>query len=165
MQDIKRRISSVQSTQQITSAMELVAATKLRRAQQTVETARPYADKLHEVLDRLIAAERAEAARRRRTVQHPLLQGRAVERVCYVHISADRGLAGGYNANINRLAEQTLAKEERPYKLITIGRRGRDHVRRRGIEVHKDFIGIGDDVHFNQARELSRELTEMYTSG
>lgn len=165
MQDIKRRISSVQSTQQITSAMELVAATKLRRAQQTVETARPYADKLHEVLDRLIAAERAGAARRRRTVQHPLLQGRTVERVCYVHISADRGLAGGYNANINRLAEQTLAKEERPYEVITIGRRGRIHLQRRDVTIYKDYEGIGDDVHVEQARELSRELTELYIDG
>src|SRR5690625_4665684 len=165
MRDIKRRISSVSNIQQITSAMELVAATKLRRAQLTVETARPYADKLREVLERLIAARQAESERGKKTTTHPLLEERTAEQVCYVLISADRGLAGGYNANINRLAEETLAKEKRPYKLITIGRRGRDHVRRRGIEVHKDFIGIGDDVHFNQARELSRELTEMYTSG
>lgn len=165
MRDIRRRISGVRSIQQITSAMELVAATKLRRAQQTVETARPYADKLHEVLTRLIAAQTTEAARRRGAVKHPLLEERDVERVCYVLVSADRGLAGAYNANINRLAEQTLAREERPYDLITIGRRGRDHLRRRGFTVYKDFVGIGDDVHFNQARDLSRELTEMYTSG
>lgn len=165
MRDIRRRISGVRSIQQITSAMELVAATKLRRAQQTVETARPYADKLHEVLTRLIAAQSSEAARRRGGVQHPLLEQRTVERVCYVLVSADRGLAGAYNANINRLAEQTLSREERPYDLITIGRRGRDHLRRRGYTVYKDFVGIGDDVHFNQARDLSRELTEMYTSG
>lgn len=165
MRDIKRRISSVQSIQQITSAMELVAATKLRRAQQTVETARPYADKLHEVLDRLIAAQQAQAARGRVTTQHPLLQGRTVERVCYVLISGDRGLAGAYNANINRLAEQTLANEERPFELITIGRRGRDYMRRREYSIFKDFQGIGDDVHVIQARDLSRELTQLYTDG
>lgn len=165
MRDIKRRISSVQSIQQITSAMELVAATKLRRAQQTVETARPYADKLHEVLERLIAAQRAEARRGRKTDQHPLLADRPVERVGYVLISADRGLAGGYNANIIRLAEQTLRDEERPYELIAIGRRGRDHMRRRDYPIRSEFEGIGDDVHFHQARDLSRELTELYISG
>lgn len=165
MRDIKRRIGSVSNIQQITSAMELVAATKLRRAQQTVETARPYAEKLHEVLDRLIAAQQAEAARGRKASEHPLLEERTAERACYVLISSDRGLAGGYNANINRLAEQTLQQEDKPYKLLTIGRRGRDHLRRRGYDVYKDFVGIGDDVHFNQARDLSRELTELYTSG
>lgn len=165
MRDIKRRISSVQSTQQITSAMELVAATKLRRAQQTVETARPYADKLHEVLTRLIVAQQGRAARGKRTSQHPLLQERPVERVCYVLISADRGLAGAYNANVIRLAVETLAAEERPFELITIGRRGRDEMRRQQFPIMEDYTGIGDDVHIHQARDLSRRLMDLYIEG
>ncbi|MFS8582524.1 MAG: ATP synthase F1 subunit gamma [Limnochordales bacterium] len=163
MRDIKRRITSVKNIQQITKAMELVSATKLRRAQQSVETARPYAEKLQEVLDRLIAAE--GVGRGRRKVQHPLLQGRTVEKVCYVIMTGDRGLAGAYNANVLRLAEQTLAEETRPYEIITIGRKGNEYLQRRGYEVRRDLIGIGDDVHFHQARDLSKMLTEMYTSG
>lgn len=165
MQDIKRRIGSVQSTQQITRAMELVAATKLRRAQQTVETARPYADKLHEVLDRLIAAQLAGTSRGRGAARHPLLQDRPVEKVCYVLVSADRGLAGAYNANVIRLANETLAAEERPFEVITIGRRGRDQMRRNGYTIMEDYAGIGDDVHFNQARDLSRKLMDLYSEG
>lgn len=164
MRDIKRRIGSVQNIQQITKAMELVSATKLRRAQQSVETARPYADKLHAVLDRLIAANRGGESRRRKA-PHPLLAERTVEKVCYVLISGDRGLAGAYNANVIRLAEQTIEREERPFEIMTIGRKGRDHLRRRGRTIYQDFAGIGDDVHFNQARDLSHTLMDMYTSG
>src|SRR5690606_2671219 len=152
---------SVKNIQQITKAMELVSATKLRRAQQSVETARPYAEKLQEGLDRLIAANRGG----RHKVRHPLLEQRQAEKVCYVLITGDRGLAGAYNANVIRLAEQTLAGEQRPYEIITIGRKGFDHLRRRGYKIHQDLVGIGDDVHFNQARDLSKTLTEMYTSG
>lgn len=164
MRDIKRRIGSVKNIQQITKAMELVSATKLRRAQQTVETARPYAEKLQEVLDRLIAANRSAESRRRKA-QHPLLQERPVEKVCYVLISGDRGLAGAYNANVIRLAEQTLAEEERPYEVITIGRKGNEHLRRRGYNIYQDYVGIGDDVHYNHARDLSKALVDLYTSG
>src|SRR5690606_26438111 len=104
MRDIKRRISSIQNTQQITRAMEIVAATKLRRAQQNVLAARPFAQKLKEVLGRLVQAQQAKAGAQggatgrkgRRGVQdHPLLQVRPVQRVAYVLITADRGLAGG----------------------------------------------------------------------
>lgn len=164
MRDIKRRISGVQNIQQITRAMELVAATKLRRAQQTVETARPYAEKLQEVLSRLVAAHRADAGRRKPD-QHPLLIERDVNKVCYVVITGDRGLAGAYNANVLRLYEETLAREQRPYEIITLGRRGRDHLRRREEAIYEDYTGIGDDVYFNQARDLGRRLVDLYTAG
>lgn len=163
MRDIKRRINSVKNIQQITKAMELVSATKLRRAQQSVETARPYAQKLQEVLDRLLAANRTDEGRRRQ--QHPLLAERPVENVCYVLITGDRGLAGAYNANVIRLAEQTFAAEQRPYKIITIGRKGSEYLQRRGYTIYKDLVGIGDDVYYNQARQLAKELVDMYTSG
>lgn len=164
MRDIKRRIGSVKNIQQITKAMELVSATKLRRAQAAVETARPYAEKLQEVLGRLLESHRQEDGKRRRP-QHPLLEARPVEKVCYVLITGDRGLAGAYNANVIRLAEQTFAEEERPYEIITIGRKGNEHLARRGYSIFKDFVGIGDDVHYNQARQLASELVELYTSG
>lgn len=163
MRDIKRRINSVKNIQQITKAMELVSATKLRRAQQGVETARPYAQKLQEVLNRLLAANRPAEGRRK--PQHPLLTVRPVEKVCYVLVTGDRGLAGAYNANVIRLAERTFAQEERPYQIIAIGRKGFEHFHRRGYPIYKEFIGIGDDVHFHQARDLAKELVELYTSG
>src|SRR5690606_10948431 len=124
MRDIKRRINSIRNTQQITRAMEIVAATKLRRAQQQVLAARPFARKLQEVLGRLVQAERApqqadqagaKGRRASRRNEHPLLQVREVKRVAYVLITADRGLAGGYNANVIRLAQETFSAEERPF--------------------------------------------------
>src|SRR5690606_32643975 len=118
MRDIKRRINSIKNTQQITRAMEIVAATKLRRVQLQVQAARPFAGKLREVLERLVTAQRQAMAssrgRRRKAMDHPLLAVRPVEKVAYVIITADRGLAGGYNANVIRLANQILSEEKRP---------------------------------------------------
>lgn len=165
MRDIKRRIASVRNIQQITKAMELVSATKLRRAQTAVLTARPYAEKLEEVLTRLVAANRARARGKKQAVRHPLLEGRAVKKVAYVVITADRGLAGAYNTNVIRRAEQTLAAEEREWALITVGRKGRDHFHRRGRPIHSEYLYMGDDIDFLRAREISRALTDLYVSG
>ncbi|MFS8627811.1 MAG: ATP synthase F1 subunit gamma [Limnochordales bacterium] len=162
MRDIKRRINSVKNIQHITKAMELVSATKLRRSQQNVERARPYAQKLQEVLGRLLAANRPEDGRK---PQHPLLVARPIEKVCYVLVTSDRGLAGAYNANVIRLAEQTFAAEQRPYKIITIGRKGAEYFLRRRYPIFRDYEGIGDEVHYHQAQQLANELVEMFTSG
>jgi len=164
MRDIKRRISSVRNIQQITKAMELVSATKLRRAQGTALAARPYAQKLEEVLTRLVEANRAQASERK-AFQHPLLQGRPVKRVLYVLITADRGLAGAYNTNVIRRAEQALASETRECALITVGRKGRDHFARRGRPIRAEYMDLGDDIDFLRAREISRALTDLYVSG
>ncbi|HEY8418541.1 MAG TPA: ATP synthase F1 subunit gamma [Limnochordales bacterium] len=164
MRDIKRRISSVRNIQQITKAMELVSATKLRRAQATALAARPYAQKLEEVLTRLVEANRVQAGEKK-AFQHPLLQGRPVKRVLYVLITADRGLAGAYNTNVIRRAEQALAAETRECALITVGRKGRDHFARRGRPIHSEYLYLGDDIDFLRAREISRALTDLYVSG
>src|SRR5690606_6896025 len=164
MRDIKRRISSVRNIQQITKAMELVSATKLRRAQASVLAARPYAQKLEEVLTRLLKANRAQAGGKK-AFRHPLLEGRAVKRVAYVVITADRGLAGAYNANVIRRAEQELAAEEREWALICVGRKGRDHFHRRGRPIHSEYLFLGDDIDFVRSREISRALTDLYVSG
>ncbi|MBO8142832.1 MAG: ATP synthase F1 subunit gamma [Firmicutes bacterium] len=162
MRDIKRRIASVQNIQQITKAMELVSATKLRRAQQSVATALPYAAKLEDVLSRLLAATTGRGAK---SAPHPLLAGREVKRVCYVLITADRGLAGAYNANIIRLAEQVLEADTRETAVIALGRRGRDHWTRRGRPLHAEYTQFGDDIDFHMARDISRTLTDLYVSG
>ena len=124
LRDIKRRIRSVQSTEQITKAMQMVAAAKLRRAQTAVVAARPYAQAMEEMLQNLSAT----AA----DVGNPLFTPRSVAKRLLVVISADRGLAGSYNANIMRTAEQILrGKNGKSYQLYTIGRKARDFFKRR----------------------------------
>lgn len=154
MRDIRRRIKSIKSTQQITKAMKLVAAAKLRRAQERVIAARPYARLTREVLSRVAAAP-AEYT-------HPLLEVREPRRVAYVIMTADRGLCGGFNANLIR---KTL-HEIRAYdnvSLITVGRKGRDFFRRLGYDIKAQFIGLGEDIQFAKAREIAHTLIEAYT--
>lgn len=171
MRDIKRRINSIKNTQQITRAMEIVAATKLRRAQQNVLAARPFARKLQEVLGRLVEAQRAaaEAGRGRRGRRgadvHPLLHVRPVKRVAYVVITADRGLAGGYNANVIRLAERILRSEEREVVTVAVGRKGREFLQRGRWPMLAEYTGIGDDVSLEFTRRLSGMLTSRFEQG
>lgn len=158
MRDIKRRIRSIRNTQQITKAMKMVAAAKLRKVQAGVVAARPYADKVREVMERLV--------RGAETFNHPLLDVRPRQAVGYVVLTGDRGLCGGYNANIIRLTEQRLrAEEEAKTALVPVGRKGRDYFRRRRYEIFKSFTELGDIPNFIQARELARELVAMYQDG
>ena len=161
MRDIKRRIRSVKNTQQITKAMEMVAAAKLRRVQGQVLAGRPFAEKLQEVLGRLLSS--AAAAKRR--VEHPLLAARPVNKVCYVVIAADRGLAGGYNANLIRKATETLSAEEREYELIVVGRRVRDFFAKRNYPIYDEYTQIGDEIDFAEAKELARRLMDAFKEG
>lgn len=157
MRDLKRRIRSIKNTQHITRAMKMVAAAKLRKAQAQVTAARPYTEKLEEVVGRLMASVDL--------MSQPLAAPREVKKVGYVLITADRGLAGGYNANLIRLAEETLKKETRPAALVTVGRKGRDYFRRRQVEMVRSFTDIGDEPDITQARELARQLVDLYLAG
>jgi len=158
LRDIKRRIKSVQSTQQITKAMEMVSAAKLRRAQGRLEAARPYGAKMKETLENLAAAA-AE-------VQHPLFEKRTVSRRALVVISADKGLAGSYNASVLRRAEAYLRSEEgAKTSLITIGRKGGDYFRRRKAPILKHYQEIGDQVDIQKAAAVSREIVQFFASG
>lgn len=180
--DIQRRISSIKNTQQITRAMEIVAATKLRRAQQNVVAARPFSDKLKEVLGRLVAANRPPEASggegdeapntegkarraRGRGLAHPLLEARSVKKVAYVLITADRGLAGGYNANLIRMADRMLREEERPFTTVAIGRKGRDFLRRTQRPMLEEHTAIGDEVSIELTRRLSGTLMRHFQTG
>jgi F-type H+-transporting ATPase subunit gamma len=128
---IRTRIASVKNTQKITKAMKLVAAARLRKAQDSMAAARPYAKRLAEV----IADIGARSAAAGDDVSHPLLQQRPVERTRIVIVSSDRGLAGGYNSNLNRMVERFLV-DEKPQlgtvELVAVGRKAREHFRRRG---------------------------------
>lgn len=157
MQDIRRRIKSVSSIQQITRAMKMVAGAKLRRAQRALFAGRPYSDKMEEVLARLGAHVD--------TSLHPLLAQREIKRTAFVIITADRGLAGGFSASVIRAGLREMSKyDSSTVRLITVGSKGRDYFRRRNYELMGDFVGLGDQISFSQAYLIANSLTELYLS-
>ncbi|MDD4776363.1 MAG: ATP synthase F1 subunit gamma, partial [Syntrophomonas sp.] len=156
VREFKRRIRSVKSTQQITKAMKMVSAAKLRRAQEAAEASRPYTETLQGTLARLVGVSSE--------IEHPLLVKRAeVTKVGYIVVTADRGLCGGYNTNIIRAATDALAADERkPEKgMIAVGKRARDFFRKRG-GLEAEFINLGDKVSFADAREISQYIMNAY---
>ncbi|MEL7567306.1 MAG: ATP synthase F1 subunit gamma [Dehalobacterium sp.] len=155
--DIRRRIRSVKNMQQITKAMKVVYAAKLKKAQASVIAARPYAKKIKEVLGRLAGSTQEYS--------HPLLEERDVKKIGLVVITGDRGLCGGYNANIIRMTEHFMANTEKEVALVAIGRKGRDYFRRRGREITEEYINIGDNPTFIQGKELAKRLTALYSEG
>ncbi len=158
LRDIKRRIRSVQNTQQITKAMEMVSAAKLRRAQSRLEAARPYGHKMKELLENL-AAVAVE-------VHHPLFEKRPVERRALVVVTGDKGLAGSYNAAVLRRAEAYLRSEEGARTvLITVGRKGGEYFRRRGYTIIQHYQAMGDQIDILKAQAVSREILSTYLRG
>jgi F-type H+-transporting ATPase subunit gamma len=155
LQDIRRRIRSVQSTQKITRAMKLVAAAKLRRAQERVLAARPYAAKMATLVETLTRGLGED--------KHPLLVRREGPRRLYVVIAADKGLAGAFNSNIVRRAMDLLrATPDGAGTLVAVGRKVRDFYRRRSWKIRADRVGFLDHLTFAQARELAGELMKAY---
>jgi F-type H+-transporting ATPase subunit gamma len=156
--DIRRRIRSVKSTQQITKAMKMVSAAKLRRAQEAMFAARPYARKMMEVLNSMAARAQPDA--------HPLLEERGHEKVLLVVITADKGLCGAFNANIIRTASRFLAdRREGEVELALVGRKARDFFRRRSVKVRSERVGLFQPLRYQAARELAAELIAAFTSG
>ena len=157
---IRTRIRSVRNTQKITKAMKMVAAAKLRRAQDAVLRARPYAQLIDEMLASLARA-RADAD----LPPHPLMAVRPLRRVELVLMTSDRGLCGGFNSNIIRRGQRFLVEEGSRFERIqfsTVGRRGRDFARKRGIETRKDYVGFFGRLRYAQAREVADDLIEAY---
>ena len=159
LRDIKRRIASVKSTQQITKAMKLVAAAKLRRAQERILEARPYAFKMQEVLGSL--ALRADPQ------SHPLLLRRDAGRKALVIIAADKGLCGAFNSNIMRRSLELLRATdgEVAMTLIVVGRKARDFYRRRPYTIRSEQIGFFDKLAYAHAAALGQELAKAYVAG
>jgi F-type H+-transporting ATPase subunit gamma len=163
LRDIRRRIGSVKSTQQITKAMKMVAAAKLRRAQEAITKARPYALLLEQSLNRIASRAGTEEA-----AAHPLLASRPVKRVELVVITSDRGLAGGFNSNVVRRAQRFLVENADKYEEIfvsTIGRKGRDSLKARKVLLRKDYTGVHARLSFEKAHEIAGELSERFLSG
>src|SRR3954447_2497865 len=157
---IRSRIKSVRSMQKITKALKLVSAAKLRRAQDAVVRTRPYAQALDELLGSLARA-RAEAE----IPPHPLMEVRETRRIEVVLLTSDRGLCGGFNSNIIRRAQRFLVEEGDKYDAIqfsTIGRRGRDFAKRRGIETRKDYVGFFGKLRYARAKEVADDLIVEY---
>ena len=156
--DIRRRIRSVKSTQQITKAMKMVSAAKLRRAQEAMFAARPYARKMLEVLNGL--------ATRARPDLHPLLEQRGDGRLLLVVVTADKGLCGGFNANIIRTAARFVAQPHHQGKSIQldlVGRKGRDFFRRRTVKVRSEHVGVFQALRYTTAQQIAHELIRLYT--
>jgi F-type H+-transporting ATPase subunit gamma len=159
LRDIRRKISSVKKTQQITRAMQMVSAAKLQRAQDRLLTSRPYSSKLAEVIGDL--ASRADPQR------HPLLQRREGPDTLAVVITTDRGLCGAFNSNALRAAISLMAQHsEWKTSVVVVGRKGRDFFRRRPqFQVKSQHVDVfGRQVSFGVAQDIAKELTEAYTA-
>ena len=157
--DIRRRIKSVKNTQQITKAMKMVSAAKLRRAQDRVVTARPFANKMGEVLGEL-------AKRTDEDFHHPLLDLRGDQRYLLVLITADKGLCGAFNTNLTKAAQQFMRDNaDKQIELLAIGRKGRDFFRNRRAVIAAEYIGLTGKgrVEFSEALEVARSIIKLYT--
>jgi len=158
---LRRRIKSIQSTKKITRAMELIAASRIVRAQQRVLAARPYIEQLTAVIANL---SRAGAG-----LSHPLLENReTVSTVAFVVITADRGLCGGYNANMQRATERAIAREQaagRDYRLIAVGRKGNNFFRYRKYRIDGSFAGFSETPTYEDARAIAADVMARYESG
>lgn len=157
IRDIKRRIQAIGNIQHVTRAMEMVAASKLRRVQNLVWAARPYAYKIAEVVGRLALAPQAR--------EISLIVPREVSRVGYVLLTGDRGLCGAYNANLINRAAERLSREEHPAALIAVGGKGARYFSKRPVEILKYYESIGDEPDLLQARDLAREMVDFYLNG
>jgi F-type H+-transporting ATPase subunit gamma len=157
LKDIRKRITSVKSTQKITRAMKLVAAARLRRAQENIVNARPYANKLHELISEL--ALRADAE------DHPLLEVRKPRRIMVVVLTSDRGLCGGFNTNILRTLLTKRTEFDEQYdevRLAVVGRKGREYLKHRNVPVHKYFQGMDVNTALDRAKEISDGIIEDF---
>ena len=158
IRQIRRRIRSVQNTAKITKAMQMIAASKMRKAQQLTLANRPYAEKLQAVLADL-AAQPTESGD-----VHPILQQRKVTHTTIIHITPDRGLCGGLNANINRMAGQFIIEEQTPTSIIAVGKKGRDFMVRYGRDVRAVFVDLGDSPSSLESLPIAYQVINDYTT-
>lgn len=159
LREVKKRIRTVISTARITKAMEMVAAAKLRRAQQSVEQAKPYAQKMDEMLSHLALASTSE-------IVHPYFDERPVRKQTLVVIASDRGLCGSFNTNIFRKADAWLAENrDAEIELVTIGKRAYDYYKRRPRPIVGQWNDWSGQLDYDRAREIVNFLTERFVQG
>jgi F-type H+-transporting ATPase subunit gamma len=159
--DLRRRIRAVKSTQQITKAMKMIAASRLKRAQDRIVAARPFAQRMLSVLNGLVSRVDQDL--------HPLLRipEQSSGPTLLIVVSGDRGLSGSFNSNVIKAASQFIVREVsgRPVALALVGRKGRDFFRRRGFEVRHEAVGIFQRLSFNHAAEIANVAIEEFTAG
>ena len=158
LKDIRDRIKSVKSIQKVTSAMKMVAAAKVRKAQEKMEQARPYTYALEETINHILPdVSRGDL---------DLLNVREIRRKAYVIVSADRGLAGGFNSNIIKVAEKEIAEfGKENVDLFCIGKKARDHFKRRDYNIIESHIDFWSELNFDNAMMIGRGAIEHFTSG
>ena len=159
LRDIRKRIASVRSTRQITKAMKMVAAAKLRRAQENILATRPYAAKILEVLRNLAARTPPDA--------HPLLYRREPRRIELVVFTSDRGLCGAFNMNLIQKAERFVEEEKSDASSLTlsfIGRKGRDHFRKKKVTIRQEYINLFGKVDYPLAARIGQDLGKAYVA-
>jgi F-type H+-transporting ATPase subunit gamma len=156
--DYRRRIRSVKSTQQITRAMKFVAAAKLRRAQDGVFAARPYAKEILRVL--------RSAAARMESPAHPLLERRPEQKILVLVLTGDRSLCGAFNTNVLRQASEFIrGHKTEKLDLIVVGKKGRDFLKKRGYHLLAEYLDVSAHVEFSKAKEIAKQVADLYTSG
>ncbi|TMV47130.1 ATP synthase F1 subunit gamma [Paenibacillus mesophilus] len=160
MREIKRQVKSTQNMKQITKAMEMVAASNLRRAQEAAQAARPYSEKIKEVITSIAAGTKG--------IKNPILQARDIKKTGYLVITTDRGLAGGFNANLLRKLIQTIRskhKSQDEYTIFVVGRKGRDFLKKRGFPVMGEVTGLADTPKFADIKVLASQAVQNYVDG
>ncbi|REB05893.1 F0F1 ATP synthase subunit gamma [Sporosarcina sp. BI001-red] len=160
LREVEQRIKSTKSTRQITKAMQMVSASKLSRAEANAKKFVPYMDKIEEVVGSIAAASQNSA--------HPMLVTRPVKKTGYIIVTSDRGLVGGYNANILRKAKRAIearhaSKDE--IVLFVIGSKGTDFFRRLGFQVEESLVGVSDHPSFEEIKNIANKAVGMFTEG
>jgi len=158
LRDIRRRIKGVKNIRQVTRAMNMIAAARLRRAQGKAESARPYAERIAEILRDVVASSGGAA-------RHPLMANRPVKRIALVLVTSDRGLCGAFNAGIIREAQRFYKGQTVPVDVITIGRKGRDHFHRLEAQVVQHFPQPSRDVRLEEIGAVAKQIITDYGSG
>jgi F-type H+-transporting ATPase subunit gamma len=155
---VRRRIKGVQNISKITRAMEMIAASKMRKAQERGLQGRPYSEKIQQVIADLAALGDIGQ-------QHPLLQRREVKKILVIHITPDRGLCGGLNANLNRRLGGFITEQKKPVGIIAVGRKGLEFSSRAGLDVSAEFTDLGDHPGFLDTIPISRIVINEYSKG
>lgn len=156
MQDIKRRIKSVGNTKQITKAMELVSSSKLKKSRKRLEKTQPYFLTVLRSIQDILASSRG--------INHPMLKKREVKNKCYIVVTADKGLCGGYNINVIKKVEEDIEDKEKA-KIITIGQKGKRHFKRRDYDVKGSFTGISEEPTYMDATQIGNMALKLYKEG
>ena len=154
MRDIKRRIRSVTNTKKITKAMELVSSAKLRKARVKLENTRPYFNTIVRSIHDILASTEE--------IRHPFIEKREIKKSAYIVLTSDRGLAGGYNNNVIKLAENLINDKKDISTIIAVGQKARDYYSRRGYEISGEFLHISETPEYYDAASIGNLVVEMY---